>query len=181
MPETKEEWKNIALGFKNRWQVMNCGGAIDGKHIRIKPPAGSATLYYNYKKIYSVVLLAVVNHNYEFSFVDVGKQGRLSDGGIIDATLFGRRLKEKTLDLPETNGTEENLDFVFIGDAAIALGPHLLTPYSQSQLTHDSRIYNYRISRARNVVENTFGLITSVFRILHTSINIEPHKINHVV
>ncbi|KAG5885407.1 hypothetical protein JTB14_031429 [Gonioctena quinquepunctata] len=96
MLETEEEWKKIALGFKNRWQVINCGGAIDGKHIRIKPPAGSAALYYNYKNFYSVVLLAVVNHNYEFVFVVVRKQGRLSDGGIIDATLFSRRLKENT-------------------------------------------------------------------------------------
>ncbi|KAG5866825.1 hypothetical protein JTB14_016555 [Gonioctena quinquepunctata] len=64
MPGTKEEWKKFALGFKNRWQVINYGGAIDGKHIRIKPPAGSAALYYNYKTFYSVVLLAVVNHRF---------------------------------------------------------------------------------------------------------------------
>ncbi|KAJ8926168.1 hypothetical protein NQ314_021489, partial [Rhamnusium bicolor] len=76
MPETTKEWEDIALGFKTRWHMINCGG----KHIRISPPPGSGALYYNYKKFYSIVLMAVVNHSYEFVYVDVGKQGRISDG-----------------------------------------------------------------------------------------------------
>jgi hypothetical protein len=37
------------------------------------------------------------------------------------------------------------------------------------------------LSRGRNVVENAFGIIASTFRILHTSINIDPSKINYAV
>lgn len=32
--------------------------------------------------------MAIVNSNYEFIYIDVGKQGRLSDGGVIEATYF---------------------------------------------------------------------------------------------
>ncbi|KAL5012540.1 hypothetical protein ScPMuIL_011091 [Solemya velum] len=31
----KPEWKNIAKQFSDRWQLHNCVGALDGKHIAI--------------------------------------------------------------------------------------------------------------------------------------------------
>lgn len=133
MPETKEGWKQIALGFKDRWQMINCGGAIDGKHIRITPPPHSAALYRNYKQFYGIVLMAVVNHNYEFIYVDVGKQGRISDGGVFDATLFGQCLKNNSLNLPDGNENDEGLNFVFLGDDAFPLHDHILKPFPQKK------------------------------------------------
>jgi hypothetical protein len=53
--------------------MINCGGCVDGKHIRIVPTAKSGALYYKYKHFYSVVLMSTVNSNYEFFYVDVGK------------------------------------------------------------------------------------------------------------
>ncbi|CAH1957427.1 unnamed protein product [Acanthoscelides obtectus] len=47
-PTSKEEWIDIAKGFENKWQFINCGGALDGKHIRIVPPPHSGAQYYNY-------------------------------------------------------------------------------------------------------------------------------------
>lgn len=110
MPETTKGWEDIALGFKTRWQMINCGGAIDGKHIRISLPPASEALYYNYKKFYSIVLMAVVNHNYEFIYVNVGKQGRISDNGVFASTSFCYRLKNGTLNLPNTDETEKKLN-----------------------------------------------------------------------
>jgi hypothetical protein len=70
VPKPKEKWKEVARGFEDRWQMINCGGCIDGKHIRIVPPA----LYYNYEHLYSVLSMAIVNSNYEFLYIDVGKR-----------------------------------------------------------------------------------------------------------
>lgn len=181
MPQTSKDWKEVANGFKDRWQMINCGGCIDGKHIRICQPARSGALYYNYKNFYSIVLMAIVNHNYEFIYVDVGKQGRISDGGVIQATTFYRRLQNETLNLPKPMDCEENLNFVFIGDEAFALEEHVLKPFPQKSLNYERRIYNYRLSRARNVVENAFGLIASRFRILQTSINVNQNDTNYIV
>ncbi|KAJ8720803.1 hypothetical protein PYW08_006268 [Mythimna loreyi] len=54
-PSSAEEWKQIAEEFQNKWQYPNCVGAMDGKHIRITKPYSSGSLYYNYKKYFSVV------------------------------------------------------------------------------------------------------------------------------
>ncbi|KAJ8912407.1 hypothetical protein NQ315_013473 [Exocentrus adspersus] len=54
LSKAKEEWTKVASQFENRWQFINCGGALDGKHIRIVPPPKSGALYYNYKNFYSV-------------------------------------------------------------------------------------------------------------------------------
>lgn len=161
--------------------MINCGGAIDGKHIRIQPPPNTGALYYNYKNFYSVVLMAIVNSNYEFIYVDVGKQGRISDGGIITSTKFYDLLSNNLLQIPNNQETEENLNFVFVGDEAFALQQHILKPYSQKELTYDKRVFNYRLSRCRNVVENTFGFIASVFRILHTKISVSHKNIIYIV
>lgn len=200
-PQTKDDWYKIASQFKNKWQFINCGGALDGKHIRIVPPPHSGAQYYNYKNFYSIVLLALVNANYEFIFIDVGKNGRHSDGGILEYTKFYDKLSKgelyffmvevffiKTsffpgqLHLPNNDETEKHLNYVFLGDEAFSLHDHFLKPYPQRGLSLENRIFNYRLSRARNVVENTFGLLAARFRVLHTAIHItDPRNITYVV
>ena len=76
VPTTKEEWIEIADKFEMRWNFPNCVGAINGKHIVMQAPACSGSYYYNYKKCHSIVLMAVVNANYEFILVDIGDSGR---------------------------------------------------------------------------------------------------------
>ena len=61
---------------------------MDGKHVRIIPPAGSGSFFFNYKGYHSIVLLGIVNANYEFILVDFGVNGRVSDGGVLEYTEF---------------------------------------------------------------------------------------------
>lgn len=181
LPTTQEEWMETAKQFNEKWNFPNCGGSIDGKHIRISPPAHSGSFYYNYKGFFSIILLAVVNANYEFMFVDVGKNGRNSDGGVIEETEFYQCLKKGSLNLPTSQETLENLNFVFLADDAFALGEHLLKPFPFRNLTREQRIYNYRLSRARRVVENAFGILANRFRIFLTTINLTVTKIDQIV
>lgn len=88
----KQDWENIAESFENIWHFKNCLGAIDGKYVAIKCPPHSGSKFYNYKKYYSIVLLAVVDAHKRFIIIDVGSLGRFSDGGIFNDSVFGKRL-----------------------------------------------------------------------------------------
>ena len=58
----------------------------------------------------------------------------------------------------------------------------MIKPFRQADLiSQERKIYNYRVSRARRIVENAFGIMASRFRIFHTQINIGPEKIDSVV
>ncbi len=56
---TEDMWRDIALQFLEKWNFPNCLGAIDGKHITIVSPALSGSLFFNYKRSFSIVLLAL--------------------------------------------------------------------------------------------------------------------------
>lgn len=167
-PESEEDWKVIAKQFEERWNFPNCLGCVDGKHIEIIPPANSGSYFYNYKGAHSLVLMAVANANYEFVCVDFGANGRLSDGGVIEFTPFYRKLVENQLKIPKESrpcNSNQLLPYVFIGDEAFSLRIDFLKPYSQKELDRARRIFNYRLHRARRVIENTFGILVARFRI----------------
>ena len=83
-PHTEEEWKAVAKGFQDRWNFPNCLGALDGKHIAIRPPRNSGSTFFNYKHSFSIVLMALVDADYKFIYCDVGCNGRVSDGGVFN-------------------------------------------------------------------------------------------------
>lgn len=122
--------------------------------------------------------MGVVNANDEFIMADVGVNGRVSDGGVISVTEFGRRLEEAALNLPEPepivhNG--RNMPYVFVADDAFAMSENLLKPYG-GKLDHDQRVFNYRLSRARRVSENAFGILSARFGVIRNTIQLEPEK-----
>ncbi|XP_069800081.1 putative nuclease HARBI1 [Dendropsophus ebraccatus] len=180
-PETTEEWLQVSEEFDKKWQFPNCGGAMDGKHVRIMQPAKSGSFYFNYKNFFSIILFALVNANYEFLLVDVGRNGRLSDGGVFDRSRLAYLLRSNALAIPSNDQTKANMNFVFLADDAFPLGPHVMKPYPQRLLTDERRIYNYCLSRGRRVVENAFGIMGNRFRILHSPINLQPWKIDSVI
>lgn len=68
------DYVQIADEFFDLWNFPNCIGAIDGKHINIQAPPHTGTQFFNYKKTFSIVLLAVCDANYVFRIIDIGKK-----------------------------------------------------------------------------------------------------------
>ena len=70
------------------------------------------------------------------------------------------------------------LKYFIIHDIALKylLYDYIQKPFSQIGLTVKRRIYNYRLSRARTIVENAFGILANRFRVLTSPINLAPEK-----
>lgn len=47
--------------------------------------------------------------------------------------------------------------------------------------TQKEKVFNYRLSRARRIVENAFGILVSRFRIFEASISLSPEKVDNIV
>lgn len=185
MPVPNEEkWLKIANDFYTKYNFPLCLGAIDGKHIRIKKPNKSGSLYYNYKGFFSIVLLAVTDSEGKFVVVDVGSCGSNNDAGIFQRSMFGRQLTSETLGIP-TEGmvphTDIKLPFMFVADDAFPLRDNIMKPFSFRQLTHEKEIFNYRLSRARNVVEASFGRISQMWRLLLRQMDVQPNIATNIV
>ena len=75
-PQSKEQWRSIAEGYWKKWNLPNCCGALDGKHIRIQCPINSGSQFFNYKQYFSLVLMALCDSNYCFTWVEVGDFGK---------------------------------------------------------------------------------------------------------
>jgi hypothetical protein len=88
-------------------------------------------------------------------------------------------LSQKLLQIPEPDAlpnSEKKLPFVFVGDDAFALTENMMKPYGQTGLNSEQRIFNYRLSRARRIVENAFGILSSRFDVLQRPIALSPEK-----
>lgn len=162
------------------WNFPHCLGAIDGKHVVIQSPIGSGSEFFNYKSTFSIVLFALVDANYNFLYVDAGGQGRISDGGIFKNCSLYKKLEKNDLKFPEAeplHNKQREIPYFFVGDEAFALTNTLMKPYSGVHPKGSlQRVFNYRLSRARRVVENVFGIVSAVFRVLRKPILIGPEK-----
>ena len=116
---------------------------------------------------------------------DGGIWGGLSDGGIWEASAMGSALLNgkftdifhctRNLSLPysfsppdqvnlppqkERPGDDDGdaVPYVFVGDEAFPMKTYLLRPYPGQQLDADyKKVFNYRLSRCRGVIENSSG------------------------
>lgn len=185
MPTSSEDWKKIANDYSKIWNFPMCIGSMDGKHIVIQSPKFSGSEYFNYKGTFSIVLFAIVDANYSFTYVHIGCQGRISDGGVFKSTGFAKALDKSLLNLPEkTNlpGRNKLNPYVLVADDAFPLSEHIMKPFAGHQDRGSrQRVFNYRLSRARRVVENVFGILASIFRCLRKPMLLEPRKTEKIV
>ena len=117
----------------------------------------------------SMALMAVCNGNYEFKMLNIGECGRQSDRGVFAKSNIVICIKTQYLNFPDP----EKLDhfdiappYVIIGDDVFPMGTNLMKPYPCHNLDDPRKlITNYRFSRARGIIEYSFGILAALFRV----------------
>lgn len=184
MPSTPNEWKAVAQAFADQWNFPHCIGALDGKHVVIQKPGKSGSTYLHYKHTFSIVLMALVDSNYRFLYVNVGAQGRISDAGIFNNCKFFHAMLKNELGIPCPEvlpGTDITLPYMVVADDAFPLTKNIMKPFSRRSTEISQRIFNYRLSRARRVVENAFGILSGKFRVFRAPISLKLSTTRSVV
>nr|CAI5840130.1 unnamed protein product [Callosobruchus analis] len=187
MPKpTTAMWEESENGFRNYWNFPNCCGALDGKHVIITCPINSGSNYWNYKGTNSIVLLALVDPKYRFLVIDVGSYGKNSDGGIFENSILGKLIQDGKLKFPGPKPltlNSEPLPHVIVADEAFPLKPFLMRPYSKNDVCNNepNKVFNYRLTRARRIVENAFGILRSRWRVFAGPMAVQPDMVDKII
>ncbi|XP_053956346.1 uncharacterized protein LOC128861998 [Anastrepha ludens] len=161
-PNSNSEWEAIAKEFAVKWQFPNCIGALDGTR--------------------SIILLALVDANSKFIFVDVGCNGRSNDAGVfLQSKLRDVLQEEKEIPKASSIGNDRRLPYVVVGDDAFPLQMHLMKPYPYHTQCQEKQVFNQRLSHARHVVEHAFGILSNRFRVLLAPINQKVATVEKIV
>lgn len=122
--------------------------------------------------------MALCDANYNFTYVDVGVQGRECDAGVFLDTDLYSAVEQNQLNFPQKRplpGTDVDIPFVIVADDAFAMTERIMKPFTgRHNKGSIERAFNYRHSRARRVIENAFGIMSSVFRVLRKPISLQP-------
>ena len=190
-PSSAVEWSPVAEEFQRRWNLPHVCGALDGKHVAIRRPARTGSLYHNYKCFFSFVLMALVDAQYKFLWIDCGGVG--SDVGSdvrcpMPKSSMSSELKtclgDGSIGFPDpTNlpNDDQPTPYFIIGDDAFGLRTFLMKPYAQRGLSRKGRIYNYRISRGCCAVENAFGILAQRWQVLLTTMQQAPNIVQDII
>ena len=168
-PTLPEDWLPVKSVFRRRWNFPH---ALDGRLIPIRCPQGGGSLLRNCKGFHSIVLLALVDGDSKFLWVDMGAAGSTSDDQIFKHTNLRHKIEDGSIGIPDSESPGiggPKVNFFILGDDAFPLKLWLMRPYSSGTTDLKEMVYNYRIRRGRTVVENAFGMLTSRFRIFQNS------------
>ncbi|XP_061670739.1 uncharacterized protein LOC133498203 [Syngnathoides biaculeatus] len=167
-----------------RWNFPHCCGALDGKHVACSSPNSSGSTYYNYKGFYSVVILALMYADYKFFWADVDGKGAVSDAQIYNGSELKECIDDGSIGCPPAEplpNNNEDVPYYLIGDDAFALRSNMIKRYLHRGMIDDERGFNYRLSRARCVVENAFCILANSFQVLLTTMSHSPATVRVIV
>ncbi|KAM0727696.1 Protein ANTAGONIST OF LIKE HETEROCHROMATIN PROTEIN 1 [Formica fusca] len=152
---TDQQLQKIKSEFYKMHGINGVVGAIDGSHIKIKRPASKHHyVYYNRKGDYSLLIQGVCDYKKKFISFFCGEPGSIHDSRLLKKSSLYRKVIDGFL----------GLNFL-LGDSAYPCFDWLICPFKDNgNLTENQKIFNYRHSATRIVIENAFGLLKGRFR-----------------
>lgn len=131
--------------------------------------------------------MALCDADYKFIIIDVGGRGRESDGGVFRRSEFGKKLLADNLNLPKPKKLYpdgDKIPYFCVADEAFQLHKNIMRPFpgrATGRMRNEQKIFNYRLSRARRIIENTFGILCSQWRIFRLPINASEEHIKLII
>lgn len=100
----------------------------------------------------------------------MGSYGKDSDSKIFEDSEFYSKLVNNELHIPPPKpllGGTTNLPHVFVGDEGFAIETYLMRPFPKNQVENNGEKSNFnkRLSSARRIVENAFGILAQKWRV----------------
>ena len=91
-------------------------------------------------------------------------------------------MQNNSLNIPKERKVDNftRIPYVIVGDDAFPRKPFLMKPYPERNLSIEQRIFGYRLSRARRVVENGFGILANRFRVFLSPLSLTPENVEKV-
>ncbi len=142
-PTTPDNWMVIANTNSRRWQYHDCLGAIDGKHVAIRKPMNAGSYYFNYKNFHSIVLMAIVDGDYKFTWVEVGANCTSSDAQLFEDCSLKEAIEQRVIRFPPPDhlpDDDRDTPYFFVGDDAFTLSTNMMKPYGKVGLEVPERI-----------------------------------------
>ena len=107
--------------------------------------------------------------------------------GLCSRTAFGKAFMNNELDVPPTSlpnyPASGPVPYCFVADEAFPLCCDLMRPFAtlSAALEQALKVFNYRLSRARCIVQNAFGILAQRWRVFHRKLNILPENADKIV
>ena len=155
-----DELVQIINDYEQRWGFPMCAGAIDGTHIPIVAPSKCQAEYVNRKGYHSIIMQAVVDCNYLYRDLVIGWPGSVHDARVFSNSSIFKKGNEGNLFPDDLTAEIQGVAMspFIVADPAYPLLPWVLKGFPRSDdQPRRERVFNYRLSRARMTVENTFG------------------------
>nr|CAI5844452.1 unnamed protein product [Callosobruchus analis] len=149
-----EDWNRIEHGFRTKLNFPGCIGALDGKHINTSTIPNNTSDYYDYKGRHSIILLGLVDDDYCFSYINVGTNGRASDGV----------LESNTPNSPDKS--------VIVADAAFPLKAYHIEELQRIKKKYLTTVYQE--------LDELLKMLTR-FRVLLNAIDMAPKIVDKII
>uniref|UniRef100_A0A182NT78 DDE Tnp4 domain-containing protein n=1 Tax=Anopheles dirus TaxID=7168 RepID=A0A182NT78_9DIPT len=188
LPSTTDEWLRIAEEFENKWLFPHALGVIAGRHIGVRCPKDNDVAYVNYALFSSIILMAVVDANSNFLYVEVGRKGNTSNEDPFQHSKLCHMLDNNKLNVPESAVLQVpytlKVPYMLLADEGFSFNSHRLRPFPQTPHGEECALehgFNIRHALARMPADNAMGIMIRRFCVLRGTMELYPADAAKVV
>ena len=128
-----------------------------------------------------MVFLTICDVHYNFIAIDIGEYRSNNDCGVLLNSRMGRKFEQSRFNIPPPEALhvlDGAVPFFLVGDELFRPKEWRMRSFAGKQLINEMRkAFNYKLSGARAIIENTFGILVLRWRIFQKPMEEKPELI----